>query len=138
MSDKNRYVGTVINAVLAVGTCIAVQLLARRLGLSDSAGGIAGVVAAFGALRLFAARLRSCYMQWYLARVAARASPSDQAGAPTASTPRRRSRPVLWLTFLLSGVGLALADRASPLFWLIITAGGVSFAVNALLLLVDS
>jgi hypothetical protein len=48
---------------------------------------------------------------------------------------RRPFQLLLWIAFLMSAAGVAVADRSSPGFWLAMAVAGTSLAVNAWLLL---
>jgi hypothetical protein len=48
---------------------------------------------------------------------------------------RRPSLLLLWIAFAMSAVGVAVADRSSPGFWLGLAVAGTSLVVNAWLLL---
>ncbi|PZR39641.1 MAG: hypothetical protein DI523_36345 [Paraburkholderia fungorum] len=128
---------TAINVALSVGSCLLVQYVAARLGAPDAVGGLGGIVAAFLALRLLSARVRALLLRSRIGKYPPGTRPAHGYASRRDGPRRRRSRPLLWVTFLMMGAGLALADRASPIFWPVIVLGGISFAVNAAELLLD-
>jgi hypothetical protein len=137
MPKKDALVGTAINVALSVGSCLLVQYVAEQLGVPDQAGALGGIVAAYLALRALSARVRALLLRSGTDKIP-QGNPPAHCHASRRDRPRRRrSRPLLWVTFLMTGAGLALVDRASPIFWPVIVLGGISFAVNAAELLLD-